>query len=130
MIQTPVILDSHRSLKDGSIKLIFETQDITLNQDTITQILGSLGKYGYLAFQPGENPVSDAVFRAVEAPQREKTPEKVLGHQKPSKRLRSAIYVLWEKKGKTVSFDDYYAEVLEFFRKKILSEIERLEDET
>jgi hypothetical protein len=87
-----------------------------------------VGQYGALGFQVGEKPIS----QPLKLPQREEISisDTQLPKQEkhPSKRMRSAIFVLWEKKGSIGDFDEYYREIIEYFRKKILAEIDRLED--
>ena len=128
MIQTPCILDSHRSLSDGTIKLVFSTQDAKSYGASIAEILSCVGQYGMLGFQLGE----DKIDNDLEFPKPDKiSPQKLpLGKNKvpPSKALRNAIYVLWEKKGNNGDFDQYYEGIIEYFRKQILTEIDKYSD--
>lgn len=123
MIQTPVILEGYRSLKDGSLKLTFETQDVTLNEGDITQLLGSVGQYGMLGFKVGENRIQEGEISDIQPVLSLPNPKQVSKDKSPSKELRSALYVYYEKTGIEGDFDTFYERSMETFRQRVLSQI-------
>jgi hypothetical protein len=118
IIQTPAILKNHRSLADRSIMLNFLTQDVSLYGESISALLASIGEYGYLAFKTGEEKVLDGEidFKVV----------KPIRGGSPSKDLRSAIFILWEKRGSEGEFDNFYAGIIEKFRQQVLAAVDKL----
>jgi hypothetical protein len=101
MIIVGAILESYRSLKDRTLKLVFET-----NEPTPEQFLGigqTVQQHGYLAFKT--SPFKEAEKRAIEeADELEEDNNKT-----PSKRLRSVLYVAFSADNKGYqNFDSYY----------------------
>lgn len=89
MIIIPAILESFRSLKDRTLKISFETQELSPSQ--MGDIQGSLNKIGFLAFK--QDPFKDnekQLLDSLEAEYDDKS-------KTPSKRLRSVLYVCWKQ---------------------------------
>ena len=114
--QLPAILDSYRSLKDRTLKLTFETGEMSPEQ--MANIHFSLNKVGYLAFSPdpfATHELDEIDKLKVEYDDTGKT---------PSKRLQAVYYRIWEqdKEGYEV-FNDYYNAQMEkliiHFKKKL-----------
>ena len=125
MIQTQVILDSYRSLKDGSLKITFETQDGQLNREAISELMDCAGQFGVLAFQRGQKPIPDL---PVEAPQTLSKPLSNKEGKSLSGKLRSALYVYFTKSKKSGDFDGFYEAQMEKWRREVLAAIDKLED--
>lgn len=101
MILIPANLDTISTLKDGTIKLVFETQELT--PDRVGELFACRNKLGYLAFKP-----ETFEKEQLEIIESLKTIDIDEG-KTPSKRLRGVLYRLWEqdKKGYT-DFQLYY----------------------
>ena len=89
MIIIPAQLESYRSLKDRTLKVTFETNELT--PDQLLGVASNLSTFGYLAFKP-------EMFN--------KDEESILGELKsdyedmaktPSQRLRAILYRCYEK---------------------------------
>jgi hypothetical protein len=97
MIVIPSMLESISTLKDGTIKLVFETQEL---RPSDVGILFSYRKgIGYLAFKP-ESFDQDQV-KMIEG-------LKVIefeGEKSDSKRMRNTLYRLWEQDKR--GYDDF-----------------------
>ena len=111
-VQVPAILEKITTLKDGSVRLLFETQELDAANCTI--LLGMRLSLGWLIFAPQE--------------QREfYIPDEKL-HRKdektPSQRLRGALFVLWDQKKPTASFNEFYESKMSGFIEGIKEQIE------
>jgi hypothetical protein len=116
MIIVGATLESYRSLKDRTIKLIFDT-----NEPTPEQFLGiaqSTQQFGYLAFKT--SPLKEAEKKALEeADDLEEDPKKT-----PSKRLRATLYVAFTNDNKGYqNFDSYYRGRMEEFITTVKNEL-------
>jgi hypothetical protein len=116
MIIVGATLESYRSLKDRTIKLIFDT-----NEPTPEQFLGiaqSTQQFGYLAFKT--SPLKEAEKKALEeAEDLEEDPKKT-----PSKRLRATLYVAFTNDNKGYqNFDSYYRGRMEEFITTVKNEL-------
>jgi hypothetical protein len=99
--QIPASLESYRSNLNQTLKLTFETNEIT--PETMANIHHSLYKVGFLAFAPDAlttQELTDIDNLKVEYSDTGKP---------PSQRLRAVLYRLWEQapEGYDV-FNDYY----------------------
>lgn len=101
MLKLYGILDGIKTLKDGGIKLAFDTNEITPEQGAEAMRLRN--QAGWLVFD------SEPLPESVELPER--TPREVSSKSK-SQRLRSIIHLRWKKdttrEKTTLSEDDYY----------------------
>lgn len=106
--QLPAQLEGYRSLKDRTLKLSFETNELTPEQ--MADIHYSLNKVGYLAFAPDPfttKEISDLDSLKVEYDDTGKT---------VSQRLRAVLYRLWEQSpGGYTDFNMYYNFKMEGF---------------
>ncbi len=101
MIIIPAILEGYRSLKDKTLKVIFET-----NEPTPEQFLGigsSIQQFGYLAFK--KEPFTSNEKQAIEDLEASYD-----DHEKThSQRLRAVFYRCWEQdKEGYQDYDSYY----------------------
>jgi len=99
--QIPSGLEGYRSLKDRSLKLTFETGELSPEQ--MANIHYSLNKVGWLAFAPDP-------FATKELDEIDKMKVEFDDTGKPpSQRLRGVMYRLWEQTPEGYdSFNDYY----------------------
>src|SRR3990172_2026056 len=104
--QLPAQLEGYRSLKDMTLKLSFETSELSPEQ--MANIHYSLNKIGYLAFAPDPfttKEISDLDNLKVEYDDNGKP---------PSQRLRAVLYRLWEQSPEGYKvFNDYYMASME-----------------
>lgn len=114
--QLPAGLESYRSLKDGTLKLSFETGELSPEQ--MGNVHYSLNKVGFLVFSP--DPFATHELEEIDKLKVEFTD---LG-KPPSQRLRAVLYKLWEQTPEGYkTFADFYnakMEVLiEHFKSKL-----------
>lgn len=99
--QLPAQLEGYRSLKDMTVKLSFETNEIT--PEMMSNIHYSLNKFGFLAFAP------DALAtQELEEIDNLKVEYSDTG-KPPSQRLRAVLYLNWQQKNEGYdTFENYY----------------------
>jgi hypothetical protein len=116
MIIIGATLESYRSLKDRTLKVVFETIEPTPEQ--FLGIGTSAQQFGYLAFKTSQ--LKEAEKRAIaEAEDLEEDPNKT-----PSKRLRSVLYVAFSNDSKGYqNFDSYYRGRMEEFINLVKQEL-------
>jgi hypothetical protein len=106
MIIIPCVLESYRSLKDRSVKLIFETGELSPSQ--IGDVAANLQHSGFLAFngQPFQSNEKELI-ESLKADFEETG-------KTPGQRLRGVLYRCWEHdKAGYETFTDYYNSVME-----------------
>ena len=114
--QLPAQLDGYRSLKDRTLKITFETGEMTPEQ--MANVHYSLNKVGYLAFSP--DPFASHELEAID---NLKVEYDEVG-KSPSKRLQAVFFRIWERntEGYCV-FNDFYNAQMEklivHFKKKL-----------
>ena len=97
----PAILESFRSLKDRTFKIIFETNELTPEQ--LSSLGRGLNMPGWLAFNP--DPFTKEMIDTLELSKVEFSDK---GKSK-SQRLQAVLYVMWQQKNEGYEvFDDYY----------------------
>ena len=101
IFQIPAGLEGYRSLKDRTLKLTFETGE--LSPEEMANIHYSLNKVGFLAFAP--DPFATQELAEIDALKVEYNDT----GKPPSQRLRAVLYRLWEQKNEGYEFfNDYY----------------------
>jgi hypothetical protein len=116
MLIIPCQLESYRSLKDRTLKLVFETAEP--NPDQSKEIQASLMQAGYLAFN--RDPFSSSQQKFIEELKTDyDDPGKT-----PSKRLRAVLYRNWEQDNKGYdNFQRYYdihmEQIIQHFKGKL-----------
>ena len=106
MLTIPVIFDSYRSLKDKTLKITFETSEVSPQQ--IGELATQQNQFGYLAFKA--EPFTDTEKDLLEAL---KTDFEDTG-KTPGQRLRAVLYRNFEKSNEGYkTFFDYYNSKME-----------------
>jgi hypothetical protein len=106
MIIFPAILESFRSLKDRTFKVVFETSELTPEQ--LSGLAQWITKFGYIAFK--ETPFKDKDKEILE----QLEPDYNDTGKSPSQRLRGVLYRVWEKESEGFStFTLYYEHNME-----------------
>ena len=106
MLIIPGILQTYQSLKDKTLKIVFESNEPTPEQ--LVAIVNNIQKYGWLAFK--DNPFKEKEKEMIEALESDFSHE---GKSK-SQRLRAVLYRNWEQDSKGYEvFDDYYNHEME-----------------
>ena len=104
--QLPAQLEGYRSMKDRTLKLSFETNELTPEQ--MANIHYSLNKFGFLAFSPdalATQELTEIDNLKVEYSDTGKP---------PSQRLRAVLYRLWEQTPEGYkTFNDFYNSKME-----------------
>jgi hypothetical protein len=99
--QLPSQLEGYRSLKDRTLKLTFETGEMSPEQ--MANIHYSLNKVGYLAFSP--DPFASHELEEID---KLKVEYDDTG-KSPSKRLQAVFFRMWEKQSEGYGvFNDFY----------------------
>ena len=116
IFQVAAQLIKHESLRDKSIKLIFETGEIA--PDKMANIHFALNKAGWLVYAP--DPFTTEQMNELDNLKVEYTD---VG-KPPSQRLRSVLFLLWkqEPEGYKTSVDHYSAkmeQLIEHFKNKL-----------
>lgn len=104
-IQFASSIDSVRPLKDGTMSLIFHTQELGDEEKLV--ILNLLGKFGWLLFKEDSKGFDDSDVPREDSGYGE--------NKSPSQRLRAVIYVYWEQNKKEAfpDFEVYYRRQME-----------------
>ena len=106
LFQTSSIVESISTRADGTLKVVFGTQELTPEQATI--LFGLRGKQGWLLF-------SENSIETKDVPEEQAVEFK--GDKSPSQRLRNTLYVYWENcTNKSKTFKTWYDE---WYEKKI-----------
>jgi hypothetical protein len=115
--QLPAGLESYRSLKDGTLKLSFETGE--LSPESMANVHYSLNKVGFLCFSPDP-------FATHELEEIDKLKVEFSDAGKPpSQRLRAVLYKLWEQKPEGYkTFNDFYNSKMEVLIEHFKSKLE------
>ena len=101
MIVVPANLESLNTLKDGTIKLVFETQE--LRPVDVGVLFSYRNQLGYLAFKP-EDFSKDHLEIIEQLKVKDFDSEK-----SPSKRMRNILFRLWQQDNKGYTdFNLYY----------------------
>jgi len=117
MLITPAILVTYTSLKDRTLKLVFETNEP--NPEQLTEIARCVQNAGYLAFnQDAFNQKQLDVLKDLKADYDD------VG-KTPSQRMRGVLYRNWEQSNDGYQvFEDYYKSkmevVINHFKNKLL----------
>jgi hypothetical protein len=99
-------LEGYRSLKDRTLKLSFETSELT--PEKMADIHYSLNKVGWLAFAP--DPFTTKEMSELD----DLKVEYDDAGKPPSQRLRGVLYRLWEQTPEGYkTFNDYYGSKME-----------------
>lgn len=104
LFQVPSVISSFKMLKDGSLKMNVDVQELPPSQ--ATTLLSLTQKSGWFLFK--EN-----TFNEEEIPD-EPAPE-FNDDKTQSKRLRDCLYVLWKKTKVEGDFESYYRKQMETF---------------
>ena len=106
MIIIPAILESYRSLKDRSVKVVFETSELSPSQ--VGDIQGNTLKAGFLAFKA--DPFKEKEKELIDSLEAEYTDTS----KTPSQRLRGVLWHCFNKDPEGYkTFPSYYENKLE-----------------
>lgn len=102
MFQTSSQIESISTRVDGTIKIVVGTQE--LNPEQMTAVFQLKGKQGWMLFKENHIESSDVP--------KEVAPE--FSGKSPSQRLRSTLFVYWEKNtDKKIPFNQFYESWIE-----------------
>ena len=93
----PAIIEGYRTLKDKTIKVSIETQELTPDQQR--SLFSSINKFGFLAFK--EEAFNDAEQEILNSMDTDYQDTK----KSPSQRLRGVLYRKWEQD--TEGYEDF-----------------------
>lgn len=117
MLKVSAILDSFRSLKDKTVKITFETNELTPYD--LTQLALHAQKFGFLLFK--QNEFKNAEIDVLE----NLNTEFDEAGKTPSQRLRSVLYVWWKQDNKGYKdFRDFYTHYMEAYIDNIKNKLE------
>ena len=103
-IQIPALIDSLRTLKDGSVKITIETQELRAEDAAI--LFSYRNTMGWMLFKETEFSREDIISVPDVVPE-------FASDKTPSKRLRAVLFVTWEQSGKVGDFDTFYKSKME-----------------
>lgn len=110
-IQTPIIITSIRSRKDGSLGFTCETPEYTPNERvTLMELQGVNVK---AVFTPSDEPKEETI-----------TVNTDIQNKSQSQRIRAVLFRLWQQSGQTQSFEVYYNEKTEKYIEHLKSFLE------
>jgi len=117
MILIPAILTTFRSLKDKTMKLEFETNELSPEQ--LAGLAQNLQAFGYLAFKQDNFRTEQlAVIDELKADYEDKS-------KTPSKRLRDVLFVAWKQHSEGYNeFEDYYKFKMNMFINHVKAKLE------
>lgn len=117
MILIPAILASFRSLKDKTIKIEFETNELTPEQ--LAEIGLNNQSFGYLAFKKDDFRSEQLkIIDELKADYEDKS-------KTPSKRLRDVLFIAWKQHPESYAkFEDYYRFKMEKFINHVKSKLD------
>ena len=117
MLLIGVVQEGYQSLKDGTIKLTYSTQEPTPEQ--VYSIAKSNQKFGYLAFKEDEFKQEEKdIIESLKSDYEDKGKSK-------SQRLRNVLYVYWKQENKGYEFfDDFYNYHMEKFIAHVKEKLE------
>lgn len=99
-VQFAAILDGIATKKDGSFKVVIETQELAGSE--AAALLSYRQQVGYVTFTPN-------AVKEVDIPKEDAE----VGQKTPSKRLRAVLHILWEQRGKKGTSDEFYRSKME-----------------
>ena len=105
MFQVQAQVDGVKTLKNNTLKISLETQDISMfTPEEIAELFRLNEKTVWVALKEQPVKVEELDIKPAPKEKNEKT---------PSERLRSVIYVYWEQNGKPDDFDTFYKKQME-----------------
>ena len=117
MLIIPALLTSFNSLKDKTVKLVFETNEPTPEQSV--EVFSKLHNFGYLAFK--DEPFTDSEKQLMDNLSTDFEDKK----KSQSKRIRNVLYVYFSQDPQGFeSFDSFYNHYTEKFIEHIKSKLE------
>lgn len=117
MFQISAIIDGVKTMKNNTLKIAIETQDMALfTKEELAELFDLNNKQIQVAFK--ENTIMlDEIEDYKPAEKNDKT---------PAQRLRDVLYVAWDKQGKQGSSDDFYKKSMEWYIDLIKKKIDDL----
>jgi len=116
VIILPATLENLRTLKDGSLKIQFETLELT-PQDTLG-LLENMNQFGYLAFK--KEPFNEKERKVIEDLETSFDDRK----KTASQRLRGVLYLMWQKDNEGFDtsvrhYDHHMEKIITHFKTKL-----------
>ena len=106
IFQLPAELEGYRSLKDRTLKLSFETRELSPEQ--MANVHYALEKVGFLVFSP--DPFTSEQLKELDSIKVDFEDQ----GKTPSKRLQAVLYVWWQQKPEGYKvFNDFYMAQME-----------------
>ncbi len=116
MFQLQAVLDGVKTLKNNTLKITLETQDISsFSSEELAELFKLNDKLIWAVFK--ETPVKAEDIKIEEV-------KEFKTDKSPSQRLRASLYVLWEQSGKPGDFQtEYYPKqmnkLIDFIKEKL-----------
>lgn len=107
-----------KTMSDKGVRVLIDTQELNTNQ--LANLFGFKGKTGYFIFTANPEKATE-----IEPPEWK---EEYKGQKSPSQRLKSALYVLWQKsQPMMVDSEVFYNSKMDGIINKIKEKIKELE---
>jgi len=120
LFQVPATLTKCEALAHSTMKMVFRTQE-GLNSEAMKRLFELYEKTGWMTFHVEKIEAENIV----NLPKID--PSKYDDGKSPGERLRSKIWVLWDKKGRLGIFEDFRIKCYGRFEKIITDEMEKYE---
>jgi len=113
MFQLSALIDGIKTLKNKTLKISLETQDISMfSPEELGELFKLNDKQIWVAFKEEEVDPEDLDVKMVK-----------MEEKSPSSRLRSCLWVYWDKNKPTTTFDEFYNRKIEEFIKLVKEKI-------
>lgn len=103
------IVDKLETLKSGDMKIVLESGE--LQPEAAAELLGMMNKQVFACFKPTAISPEDLDIKDVAV--------EFKGDKSPSQRLRSVLYVYWQKNKPTADFQTFYDRKVEEYIKLV-----------
>lgn len=97
-------MHSYRSLVDGSVRIVFDSQE--MDAELTQKVIGCHQKFGHLYFKAGDDPISKDEQELLDETGVETEKRRDIRKSK-SQQLRAVIYRMWEQKPEGTSEEHY-----------------------
>ncbi len=107
IFQIAAIVDSVRTLKNSTLRITIETQDVAcFTPEELATLFKLTDKHVHVAIKETEVKADELDIKEV---------ADFKGEKSPSQRLRSTLFVYWTQNKPTTDFETYYRTMIEKF---------------
>lgn len=117
MLRVPSTISKVQTMSDGGLRLVVDTQELDdpFQKAAVMELHNQLG---WFVFAPADIQITEADIPKERIDSDEQ--------KTPGQRLRAVLYVMYEKKGKVGTFEEYYRKQMERIINQVKSKLEEL----